>query len=155
MHSSTLSDPFTSNPTHTRILSRAPTYPPATPTLPLSLSVFSPYTWLPAPCSPSLLSADGMGKASVHHMTRIMALEMARHSISVNGIAPGYFATEMNEDFFMTAKGQRYVKERVPFGRLGQLDELGEVLLLLAGPGSSFTTGVVIPVDGGHVNSAL
>ena len=150
MHSPTLSDPFTSNLIHLHPVSRTHLF---THTLP-SLSAFSPYT-CSRPFSPSHLSADGMGKASVHHMTRIMALEMARHSISVNGIAPGYFATEMNEDFFMTAKGQRYVKERVPFGRLGQLDELGEVLLLLAGPGSSFVTGVVIPVDGGHVNSAL
>ena len=53
------------------------------------------------------------------------------------------------------AKGKDYIQTRVPYKRLGELHELDAVLLLLAGSGSSFMTGVVIPIDGGHLNSAL
>ena len=96
-----------------------------------------------------------MAKSALHMMTRVMAVELAKHKISVNCIAPGYFATEMNDEFFATAKGRSYIRERVPFQRLGRLEELDGILKLLAGDGASFITGAIIPVDGGHVNSAL
>ena len=48
----------------------------------------------------------GAGKAALDHVTRTMAMELARHGVRVNGLAPGYFATEMNSEFFDSGAGQ-------------------------------------------------
>jgi len=103
----------------------------------------------------SQLSHYAVAKAGVVQLTKAMALELARYSIRVNGIAPGYFCTEMNEDFFATSQGQNYIKQAVPMGRLGDVEELSGPLLLLASDAGSFMTGSVINVDGGHLNNAL
>ncbi|MCB1741838.1 MAG: glucose 1-dehydrogenase [Gammaproteobacteria bacterium] len=93
-------------------------------------------------------------KAGLVHLTRGLALEWARHRIRVNAIAPGYFATEMNRDFWDTAPGQAMIK-RIPQRRLGQVEELDGPLLLLASDASSYMTGSTIVVDGGHLQSTL
>jgi NAD(P)-dependent dehydrogenase (short-subunit alcohol dehydrogenase family) len=95
-----------------------------------------------------------ISKAGVIQMTKALALEWARHGIRVNALAPGYFATELNDDFFQGEHGQALIK-RVPQRRLGQLSELdGPLLLLISGAGS-FMTGSVLTVDGGHLVSGL
>jgi NAD(P)-dependent dehydrogenase (short-subunit alcohol dehydrogenase family) len=94
-------------------------------------------------------SAYGTSKAAVIQLTRSMATELWRHNIRVNALCPGYFLTEMNEDFFATERGRKYIK-RTPPRRLGELDELSGPLLLLASEASSYMTGVALPVDGGH-----
>lgn len=101
------------------------------------------------------LSHYAVAKAGVVQLTRALATELSRYGIRVNAIAPGYFATEMTEDFFHTEKGQAYINQRVPMRRLGDPDELSGPLLLLASDASAFMTGAVIPVDGGHSNNAL
>ncbi len=88
-------------------------------------------------------------KAGVIQLTRVMALELARHDIRINAIAPGYFETEMNEAYFKTDPAQEMVK-RIPMRRAADPKELDAVLLMLAGPGGSYTTGSVVTVDGGH-----
>jgi len=88
-------------------------------------------------------------KAGVIQLTRALALELAEHGIRVNAIAPGYFRTEINQEFFDSPAGQKVIK-RIPFGRIGRQEELDGVLLLLASDASSFMTGSVIKVDGGH-----
>jgi NAD(P)-dependent dehydrogenase (short-subunit alcohol dehydrogenase family) len=95
-----------------------------------------------------------MSKAGVIQMTRALALEWARHRIRVNAIAPGYMRTAINDDFFASAAGEALVK-RVPMRRLGELEELDGPFLLLASQASSFMTGSVIAVDGGHLVSSL
>lgn len=87
-------------------------------------------------------------KAGVLHLTRVMALELWRRGVRVNAIAPGYFETEINADFFASDKGAAYV-ERLQPGRLGQLRELDGPVLLLASDAGSFVTGTVLSVDGG------
>jgi NAD(P)-dependent dehydrogenase (short-subunit alcohol dehydrogenase family) len=72
----------------------------------------------------------------------------------VNAIAPGYFPTDLNKDFFETPAGQATVK-RIPMRRLGQLADLDGPLLLLASSASAYMTGSVITVDGGHLVSSL
>ncbi len=94
-------------------------------------------------------SAYATSKAAVIHLTRSMATELWRHGIRVNVICPGYFRTEINDEFFASARGKKYV-ERIPPRRLGRLEELSGPLLLLASDASSFMTGVALPVDGGH-----
>ena len=95
-----------------------------------------------------------ISKAGVIQMTKALALEWARYGIRVNALAPGYFATELNDDFFESEQGKALVK-RVPQRRLGQLSELDGPLLLLIGSAGSFMTGSVVAVDGGHLVSGL
>jgi NAD(P)-dependent dehydrogenase (short-subunit alcohol dehydrogenase family) len=93
-------------------------------------------------------------KAGLTQLTKSMALELARYKIRVNGIAPGYFATDINKEFFDTDGGLAMIK-RMPSRRLGELAELEGPLLLLASDASSYMSGATIVVDGGHLTSNL
>ncbi|MBB3898753.1 SDR family NAD(P)-dependent oxidoreductase [Roseococcus suduntuyensis] len=88
-------------------------------------------------------------KAGLIHLTRQMAVELARHNIRVNAIAPGYIASDINAEFFATEAGQAMVK-RIPQRRLGNPDDLSGPLLLLASDAGRHMTGSVVTVDGGH-----
>jgi NAD(P)-dependent dehydrogenase (short-subunit alcohol dehydrogenase family) len=89
-------------------------------------------------------------KAGLVQLTRVMALELARHGVQVNCLCPGYFATPMNETFFATRIGQEVIQRSIPLRRLGEATELAPAVVLLASDGSSFMTGSVLVVDGGH-----
>lgn len=93
-------------------------------------------------------------KAGLIHLTKVLALELARHKIRVNAIAPGYITTDLNRDFLQSQAGQAIIR-RIPQRRAGEPDDLDGVLLLLASDASRYMTGVVIPVDGGHLTSTL
>lgn len=93
-------------------------------------------------------------KAGVIHLTKAMALELARYGIRVNAIAPGYIETEINAGYFDTEPGQKMVA-RIPMRRLGDKNDLDGPLLLLASEASAYMTGSVIEVDGGHLCSTL
>jgi NAD(P)-dependent dehydrogenase (short-subunit alcohol dehydrogenase family) len=83
-----------------------------------------------------------------------MALELARYRIRVNAIAPGYIRTDINREFFTTEAGEALV-HRIPQHRLGEPEDLDGPLLLLASDSSRYMTETVIPVDDGHLCSAL
>ena len=93
-------------------------------------------------------------KAGLIHLTRVLAMEWARHQIRVNAICPGYIETEMNSAFWKTPGGQKLI-ERIPQRRIGQPEHLDGALLLLASDAGEFMTGSVITVDGGHTASSL
>jgi NAD(P)-dependent dehydrogenase (short-subunit alcohol dehydrogenase family) len=93
-------------------------------------------------------------KAGVIQLTKAMALEWADSGVRVNALAPGYFPTEMTGNFFATPKGQAMM-ERIPLKRVGDPAELCGPLLLLASDASSYMTGSVITVDGGHLCQSL
>lgn len=87
-------------------------------------------------------------KAGVLHLTRVMARELGRDGIRVNAIAPGYFETEINADFFASDAGRRLIERLFP-RRLGDLAELDGPLLLLSSDAGSFMNGATLTVDGG------
>lgn len=93
-------------------------------------------------------------KAGVLHLTKAMALELARYRIRVNALCPGYIETDLNREFFASDVGQALVK-RIPQRRLGQQAELEGPLLLICSDASSYMTGAVLAVDGGHLVSSL
>jgi NAD(P)-dependent dehydrogenase (short-subunit alcohol dehydrogenase family) len=93
-------------------------------------------------------------KAGVMHLTRAMALELARHGVRVNALAPGYVRTELNRDFLASEAGER-LRSRIPQRRFGLPEELDGPLLLLASEAGAYITGSVIFADGGHLVSSL
>ena len=93
-------------------------------------------------------------KAGLVHLTRQMAVELARHRIRVNALAPGYIATEINREFFASEAGAAVVK-RIPQRRLGTVDDLTGPLLLLCSDTGAHMTGSVVTVDGGHSINSL
>ncbi|MFC4315004.1 SDR family NAD(P)-dependent oxidoreductase [Steroidobacter flavus] len=93
-------------------------------------------------------------KAALIQLTKTMALELARYSIRVNALAPGYIASDLNSAFFETDAGQALIR-RIPQRHLGEPSDLDGALLLLCSDASRYMTGSVITVDGGHVVSTL
>lgn len=87
-------------------------------------------------------------KAAVANLTRGMAVDWAKHGLNINGIAPGYFATELNEALVKDEKFTAWVETRTPMGRWGQVDELGGAAIFLASDASRFVNGHILYVDG-------
>jgi gluconate 5-dehydrogenase len=92
--------------------------------------------------------AYNASKGAVVSLTRDLAVKWARHGITVNAIAPGWFPTDMSR-VLLERFGDTFL-DRIPLGRFGAPDDLKGALLLLAGPGSDFITGQTLIVDGGQ-----
>ncbi len=88
-------------------------------------------------------------KAALIHLTKALALELARHKIRVNALAPGYYQTAMNREWLDTEAGRAMIKS-IPQRRAGRPEDLDGALLLLASDASRYMTGTVLTVDGGH-----
>lgn len=86
-------------------------------------------------------------KGAVVQLTRAMALDLIKHNIRVNAVAPGWFRTEINAEYFDSDAGKEFIT-RMPAKRLGNLDELVGPVLMLCSDSASFVNGVVLPVDG-------
>ncbi len=89
-------------------------------------------------------------KAGLIIFTKTLALEWVRYNIQVNALCPGYFLTDLNRDFFETPFGRKVI-QKIPMRRIADPKEIRGVTLLLASDASSFMTGSVIVVDGGHI----
>lgn len=86
-------------------------------------------------------------KGATIQLTRGMSVDLMKYGIRVNTLAPGWFKTELNQDFFETGAGQDYIR-RMPAKRLGELEELVGPIILLASEAGSFVNGAVLVVDG-------
>jgi len=95
------------------------------------------------------ISAYVASKGAVHALTRQLAVELAPKRITVNCIAPGFFATEMNTPLLANAEFNDWVCKRTPAGRWGSLHEIGPAAVFLASDEASYVTGLVMAVDGG------
>lgn len=94
-------------------------------------------------------AADAAAKGGQLNLTRELAAQWARRGVRVNALAPGWFPTEMTGDMFQDDRSLRWMRDRTPMGRGGELSELAGPLLFLASDASSFVTGQVLVVDGG------
>jgi len=88
-------------------------------------------------------------KGGLKMLTRAMAVEWAKHGLQVNGIAPGYFLTELNRPLVENAEFNAWVCKRTPAGRWGRPEELVGAAVFLASRASDFVNGQILAVDGG------
>jgi NAD(P)-dependent dehydrogenase (short-subunit alcohol dehydrogenase family) len=101
------------------------------------------------------VTAYAAGKAGVLGLTRSLAVEWARHRVTVNAIAPGIFPTDLNRQLLEgTARGKELLM-RIPMGRYGRPDEIAGAAVLLASEGASYITGQTIVIDGGFLSSGV
>ena len=92
-------------------------------------------------------------KGGLKMLTKAMAVEWAPHNVQVNGIGPGYFASEMNVALTSNPEFDAWVRARTPAGRWADPDELAGTAVFLAAPASDFVTGQVVYVDGGFLST--
>lgn len=88
-------------------------------------------------------------KAGIIGFTKSVAREVAPRGITVNAVAPGYVETELTAGLPEQVKDQ--IRSQTPAGRIGEPEEIAEVVAFLAGEGASYVTGQTIAVDGGMV----
>ena len=88
-------------------------------------------------------------KGGLKNLTRGMAIDWARHGLQVNGLAPGYFETELTAPLVNDPEFTGWLEKRVPMGRWGDVKDLGGAAIFLAAPASDFMTGQILFVDGG------
>ncbi len=92
-------------------------------------------------------------KAAVHHLTKILARELAERQITVNAIAPGPFQSRMTAFATATDEQANQVGSLIPLGRIGKPEDISAATLYLCGKGGSYVTGAILPIDGGmHVS---
>ena len=94
--------------------------------------------------------AYAAAKAGVVQVTKALAVELAFKGVRVNSIAPGWFVTEMNDDYLSGEAGTA-IKREIPMGRFGNPGDLDGALLLLVSDAGSYITGATVVVDGGQV----
>ncbi|ATW24962.1 SDR family NAD(P)-dependent oxidoreductase [Candidatus Formimonas warabiya] len=92
-------------------------------------------------------------KGAVLQFTKALSIELAKHHIQVNAIAPGYFRTGMTEPFFQDPAHRKWIEERIPAGRVGTAEDLAGTVIFLSSPASDYITGQTIVVDGGWLAS--
>jgi NAD(P)-dependent dehydrogenase (short-subunit alcohol dehydrogenase family) len=85
-------------------------------------------------------------KAAIHHLTRILAKEYAGRNVTFNALALGPFPSRMTA---FTARAGEVAGAHLPSGRMGRAEEVVAPVLYLCGGGGAYTTGAVIPIDGG------
>jgi gluconate 5-dehydrogenase len=88
-------------------------------------------------------------KGGLAMLTKAMTVDWAQYNIQVNGIAPGYFITDMTRKLADDPQFDAWVKMRTPSKRWGKPEELGGLTVFFASPASDFVSGQVVCVDGG------
>jgi NAD(P)-dependent dehydrogenase (short-subunit alcohol dehydrogenase family) len=94
-------------------------------------------------------SAYAASKSGLLGFTRALALELAPDQITVNGISPGPIATEMNTPIIQNPEANQQFISRIPLGRWGKVEEVGQLALYLCSEEAGFITGADILIDGG------
>lgn len=105
----------------------------------------------------SLLSFQGginvpgytAAKSGIAGLTRALSNEWSSRGVTVNAIAPGYFATDNTHDLRRDPDRSKQILDRIPAGRWGEPSDIGGAAVFLASSAADYVTGVVLPVDGG------
>jgi NAD(P)-dependent dehydrogenase (short-subunit alcohol dehydrogenase family) len=95
------------------------------------------------------LAAYATSKFGLLGFTKTLALELAPHNITVNGISPGPFATDMNKPTMDDPAGSAEFLSRIPLGRWGKVKDIGALAVYLCSDDAAFVTGTDILIDGG------
>jgi len=91
-------------------------------------------------------------KSAVHHLTRVLASELARDKITVNTISPGPFESKMTAFLLDSEDGKETIGSTMPLGRIGTPDDMIGLSIFLASRAADYITGATIPLDGGYAN---
>jgi meso-butanediol dehydrogenase/(S,S)-butanediol dehydrogenase/diacetyl reductase len=95
------------------------------------------------------MAAYNAAKGAITNLTRSLALELGRDGVRVNAVNPSLTATGMTEDMLGDKALMEKFLERMPLGRIGQPEDVADVIAFLASEDARFVTGVNLPVDGG------
>ena len=110
------------------------------------VSISAAQAWIAMPLQVHVCAA----KAGVDMITRVLAMEWASAGVRINSVAPGPIeGTEGMERLAPTPEAKAKAAATVPMGRMGTVDEIGDMCMFLASDAARYVTGAVIPVDGG------
>jgi NAD(P)-dependent dehydrogenase (short-subunit alcohol dehydrogenase family) len=109
------------------------------------INITSMMSWIALPNR----AAYAASKSGLLGMTRALALELAPEGITVNGISPGPFLTEMNLPLTQNPELFQFFNSRIPLGRWGRVEEVGQLALYLCSEEAGFITGTDVIIDGG------
>ena len=96
-------------------------------------------------------AAYGTAKAGVIHLTKTMAMELAKKNVRVNSVSPGNIATDMTAHMFGTEEKREKMKERIPLGRIAVPEDVADLIVFLAGDRAKHVTGVDVNISGGQL----
>jgi 3-oxoacyl-[acyl-carrier protein] reductase len=108
------------------------------------------------------IATSNVCRISLGGLVRTLARELGPRGIRVNGILPGYIATQRSEEVatdtarrrgISAEEARREIEKQIPLGRLGSTEELARSIVFLGSELSAYVTGVLLPVDGGILHS--
>ena len=102
-----------------------------------------------APATRPGTTAYATSKGGLKMLTKGMAVDLGPHGITVNGIAPGYFRTELTAPLANDEKASSWIAGHTPVGRWGELEELAPAVVFLASDAARYVNGHVLVIDGG------
>jgi L-rhamnose 1-dehydrogenase len=92
----------------------------------------------------------GASKAGLRMAMRGFATALGKYGITCNAVAPGMILTDMTRHHWEKPEPAKFIKERVPVGRIGVPEDIGHAVVFLASQEAAYISGVTLTVDGGH-----